>query len=521
MGIAGESVADELGVNLRAATLGVLVSLEHHDARALTHHEAVPVAVIWAGRALRRVVERRRQRAAGDEPGHSDPRDRRLGASRHHDLRVAERHQSGGVADGVRSGRTGGHHRVVGSLEAVRDRHISRREIDQPTRNEERRDAPRPPLLQHQRGLGNAGETADPGAGHHPGADLLCAGRGLPGGIVERLVRRPHGKDDEVVDLPLLLRLHPLVGIEAAVRAVPARNLAGDLRRQIGYVEGLDPSCPAVALDEPLPRRLDAASERRHHAESRDDDASHLRLHRARSVKVEAAFASERDRRERRPGGRAISRLGPPAHPRRRYHTLPATRSAKAKVRSHNLRGPPEISGRQLFAFFSRNLMASPTVKIVSAASSGISQPNSSSNAMTSSTVSRLSAPRSSMKLAFSVTFSASTPKCSTTIFFTRSPMSLIAATSCPFDLRSIGQRPRAIAVWACVVSGVGSSGRERTPGNDWNLMPPQPNRSSVTILQKPWPARPRRIAGPRGTSDNAAQIIAIPPLTWSVWPVT
>src|SRR5690242_760247 len=34
----------------------------------------------------------------------------------------------------------------------------------------------------------------------------------------------------------------------------------------------------------------------------------------------------------------------------------------------------------QLLAFFSRNLTASPTVRIVSAASSGISQPNSSSN---------------------------------------------------------------------------------------------------------------------------------------------
>ena len=43
--------------------------------------------------------------------------------------------------------------------------------------------------------------------------------------------------------------------------------------------------------------------------------------------------------------------------------------------------------------FFSRNLIASPTVRIFSAASSGISTPNSSSKAMTNSTVSRLSAP--------------------------------------------------------------------------------------------------------------------------------
>src|SRR5512146_1314505 len=79
--------------------------------------------------------------------------------------------------------------------------------------------------------------------------------------------------------------------------------------------------------------------------------------------------------------------------------------------------------------------MASFTVRIFSAASSGISTPNSSSKAMTSSTVSRLSAPRSSMKLASSVTFSASTPRCSTTIFFTRSATSLILIT--PSGIRS------------------------------------------------------------------------------------
>src|SRR6478672_2844097 len=111
--------------------------------------------------------------------------------------------------------------------------------------------------------------------------------------------------------------------------------------------------------------------------------------------------------------------------------------------------------------------MASPTVNMVSAASSGISQPNSSSNAITSSTVSRLSAPRSSMKLAFSVTFSASTPKCSTTIFFTRSPISLIAATSRPSNWARSVSAPEPLRYG--LVSGVGSSGREQTPGDDWN----------------------------------------------------
>src|ERR1700743_2316870 len=71
---------------------------------------------------------------------------------------------------------------------------------------------------------------------------------------------------------------------------------------------------------------------------------------------------------------------------------------------------------------------ASPTVTMDSAASSGISMPNSSSNAMTNSTVSRLSAPRSSMKEALSTTLSASTFRWSTTIFFTRSAVSLMGS---------------------------------------------------------------------------------------------
>src|SRR3546814_2741314 len=61
-----------------------------------------------------------------------------------------------------------------------------------------------------------------------------------------------------------------------------------------------------------------------------------------------------------------------------------------------------------------------------SASSSGISHSNSSSSAITSSTVSRESAPRSSTKEALLVTSSSLTPSCSATIFLTRSSMVLI-----------------------------------------------------------------------------------------------
>src|SRR5262249_22885745 len=181
-----------------------------------------------------------------------------------------------------------------------------------------------------------------------------------------------------------------------AVGAVAARDLARDPCGQVGHVEAVDAAHAALSIEQALPRGLDPARERRHHAKARDNHTSHQRL------------------------------LRPPR--RRSYVSTPRGQSlATGQTNVY------ECGGNQLFAFFSRNLTASPTVRMVSAASSGISQPNSSSKAITSSTVSRLSAPRSSIKLAFSVTLSASTPRCSTTIFFTRSAMlSLIAAPSCP-----------------------------------------------------------------------------------------
>src|SRR5690348_7371056 len=80
---------------------------------------------------------------------------------------------------------------------------------------------------------------------------------------------------------------------------------------------------------------------------------------------------------------------------------------------------------RTYFPIFSwRYCIAAPTVFSFSASSSGMSMSNSFSKAITSSTVSRLSAPRSSMKLALLVSLSRSTPSSSTM-------MSLTFSSSC------------------------------------------------------------------------------------------
>src|SRR6202035_6058477 len=88
--------------------------------------------------------------------------------------------------------------------------------------------------------------------------------------------RRTHRKDDEVVDLALILRLHPLVGVECAVGAVAARDQAGDPTGQIGDVKRVNLPGAAFAVEDTLPGRLDATAEWRHHAEARDDNPPHI-----------------------------------------------------------------------------------------------------------------------------------------------------------------------------------------------------------------------------------------------------
>src|SRR5213075_2234646 len=69
---------------------------------------------------------------------------------------------------------------------------------------------------------------------------------------------------------------HPLIGIEGTVAAVAPRNQAGDPAGQIGDIKCLDLLGAALAVEDALPARLDAASEWRHHAEARDDNPPHF-----------------------------------------------------------------------------------------------------------------------------------------------------------------------------------------------------------------------------------------------------
>src|SRR5437660_5377912 len=148
---------------------------------------------------------------------------------------------------------------MVRSLEAELNRHITGGEIDDAARDEERRDAARALLLQGDRGIGNPLDAADAGSDHHAGGDLVFIARRLPAGMFDRLARRAHRVDDEVIDPALLLRLHPLIGIVGAVRAIAARNRACDFPRKILSVECSNSVPSALSPYPTLPRLSNSA----------------------------------------------------------------------------------------------------------------------------------------------------------------------------------------------------------------------------------------------------------------------
>src|SRR5438270_93062 len=114
----------------------------------------------------------------------------------------------------------------------------------------------------------------------------------------------------------------------------------------------------------------------------------------------------------------------------------PCRLSEKQKARLFAV--PSQSVSRRAYCFdcfSSMYLMTSPTVCNFSASSSGTSTENSSSKAITSSTISSESAPRSSMNDAVGVTCSGFTPSCSTMISFTFSSIDLSAINFSPLTL--------------------------------------------------------------------------------------
>jgi hypothetical protein len=97
----------------------------------------------------------------------------------------------------------------------------------------------------------------------------------IPAGIHHRLMGGCQTEQDEIVDPALFLGIDPVVRVEAAVRAVAARHLAGDAGGQVVGPEFGDRRSAGFTLQQPRPGFLDTAGKRRDKTKAGYDNSAH------------------------------------------------------------------------------------------------------------------------------------------------------------------------------------------------------------------------------------------------------
>ena len=275
VGVAGQAVAFHLGINLRAARLGMFVILKHDNTRALAHDKPVAVGVIGAAGRLGIVRAFGGQRLAGIETGDTDLANRRFRTARDHHIRVAELDQPRGVANRMGTGGTGGDNRVVRPFEAIADADLTGDQVDQRAGDKERRHAARPLFLDKNGGVGDGGQPANPRPDHHTRAQPTFLVLRCPPGILHRHLGGGDTIKDKGVDLALFLWRQPVVGVERAVGSVAMRHFAGIGRAKVARVKARDRPRTGLSGQKTAPRFLDPAGQRCDQTQTGNDNSAH------------------------------------------------------------------------------------------------------------------------------------------------------------------------------------------------------------------------------------------------------
>ena len=259
-----KAVPGDLGIDLGAARLRMLVLLEHDDGAGLAHHETVALGV-ERPRCPLGVVIAQRQRTHRRETGYPDLVHGGLGAAAEHHIRTSEPDRVEAVADRHVRGGARCALRTQGTTRAELDRDPTGTEVRNDRRNRERIDAVRAPREESVVALLERAEAAD--ARRYRRTDAVCLRRDIDPGIRLRLPSR--GKDQvcEAIHPPRVLAVDPLVRVEVL-------DLTGEMHLVIGVVELRDLGGARVPCKQARPRGLGIEPKWRHRAQPGDDDAS-------------------------------------------------------------------------------------------------------------------------------------------------------------------------------------------------------------------------------------------------------
>ena len=265
VGVGGVTVAGDLAVNPRVACLGVLEGLEHDDAGAFAHDEAVAPGVEWPGGVLGIVVAPAHGPHAV-EAAHGDGVDGGLGAAGEHDVGVAHDEGAPCLADGVACCGAGGAGGDVGAAQSVVEREHPGCHVEDHHRDEEWGNPAGAAVEQCLVLFLHRAKPADTGADE--GADAVAVGLvQIQPGVVDRLPAGDHGELGEPVGAPYLL------GRGEGRGGVEVLDFAGDGAGVALGVVCRDWADAALAGEEIFPEGTDPLAKRGDDAESCDDDA--------------------------------------------------------------------------------------------------------------------------------------------------------------------------------------------------------------------------------------------------------
>ncbi|MCY1415236.1 hypothetical protein D9M71_307100 [compost metagenome] len=238
VGVAAHAEADQLGIDARATGTGMLELFQHQGAGTVGQHETVAITVPGAA-GPRGIVIAGGQRTRRTEAAKTEAAAGHLGTTGDHHVGVAVGDIACRHADAVGARGAGGGDGVVGTLCAQMDRQESGNHVDDRARHEERRNPPRPLLVQRLGVVLDIGQTTDAGAHGH--ADALAIGIGdFQTGIAHRLETGCQAVLDEEVHLASFLGRQVVLDIEALDRAAKA----GIEGRDIHMPDGTDATLP-------------------------------------------------------------------------------------------------------------------------------------------------------------------------------------------------------------------------------------------------------------------------------------
>ena len=246
-------------------------------ASALPHHKAVTRGIKGARGLLGVVCKAGGQGFGCGKAAQAHAVNGGLGATAHRHIGLATADHAGRITNRLHAGGTGCHRCADWAFQAMANRHMACRQIDQKRWHGERRQALRPACVGGAHGFGNGAKAADARGNDGGRARLRLRVCGRPGRLGQGLLCRAQSEGDESVHLALVLGRGGSVWVPPALGVFGQRGHSARHFGSHAVDHGLGQAAQARhAPQQALPSQLYAAAQGRHQPHASDHHALHF-----------------------------------------------------------------------------------------------------------------------------------------------------------------------------------------------------------------------------------------------------